>query len=68
LARAHGVGMGWISILEPHEVRRIVDVPVAWQLIAYLCLGYPQQEQDRPELEQQGWEKRHAYETVRLNR
>src|SRR5205814_985223 len=67
-ARAHGIGLGWVSILDPHEVRRILDVPAAWQLIAYLCLGYPEEETDRPELEQEGWEKRHSFEDVRFYR
>jgi 5,6-dimethylbenzimidazole synthase len=64
-ARAHGVGVGWVSILDPEEVRRILDVPVEWRLIGYLCLGYPELDLDLPELEQEGWEKRQRFEDVR---
>lgn len=55
-ARARGIGVGWVSILEPQEIVRALDVPPSWQLIAYLCIGYPQQEHDTPELERAGWE------------
>ena len=67
-ARAHGIGLGWVSILDPQEVCLLLEVPSTWQLIAYLCLGYPEQEQDRPELEQQGWAERHGPKVVRLYR
>jgi len=57
-ARAHGIGMGWVSILEPQTIRRIIDVPENWTLIAYLCLGYAEEEHLDPELERHGWQER----------
>jgi 5,6-dimethylbenzimidazole synthase len=36
----------------------ILDVASDWRLIGYFCLGYPQIEDDRPELERVGWEER----------
>ncbi len=57
-ARARGVGVGWVSILEPDNVTRALDVPESWELIGYLCLGYPQSEDDKPALMRVGWEKR----------
>src|ERR1700689_2136586 len=57
-ARAEGIGMGWVSILDPAAVREILDVPVAWLLIGYFCLGYPAAADDVPELERAGWEAR----------
>lgn len=57
-ARAHGVGLGWVSILRASEVSAILEVPAGWQLIAYLCLGYPEREDTVPELEREGWERR----------
>ena len=41
-ARAQGIGMGWVSILKPKTINKILDVPEDWQLIAYLCIGYPE--------------------------
>lgn len=55
-ARAEGIGAGWVSILEPDEVTRILEVPDGWKLIAYLCVGYPLEESDMPELSRAGWE------------
>ncbi|PZP45943.1 MAG: 5,6-dimethylbenzimidazole synthase [Azospirillum brasilense] len=57
-ARAEGVGLGWVSILDPAEVRRVLDVPEDWLFIGYLCLGWPEAEEAAPELERLGWEKR----------
>src|SRR4030095_14749147 len=53
-SRAEGVGMGWVSILDPLAMAEILDVPADWRLIGYFCLGYPQAEDDRPELERVG--------------
>jgi 5,6-dimethylbenzimidazole synthase len=57
-ARAEGIGMGWISILDPRAVAVILDVSADWKLIGYFCLGYPQAEDCIPELERSGWEQR----------
>jgi 5,6-dimethylbenzimidazole synthase len=57
-ARAEGIGLGWVSILDPAAVNSALDVPAAWRLIGYLCVGYPEIEDDRPELERAGWEAR----------
>ena len=62
-ARAEGIGMGWVSILDPVEVGRILDVPAAWRFIGYFCLGYPLLEDDSPELERAGWERRQHAQT-----
>jgi 5,6-dimethylbenzimidazole synthase len=57
-ARARGLGVGWVSILDPREIAAILDVPATWQLIAYLCAGWPQEEHLDPELERHGWQAR----------
>lgn len=57
-ARLEGIGLGWVSILDPAEVRRILDVPQDWRLIGYLCLGFPTQQDDCPALQREGWEAR----------
>jgi 5,6-dimethylbenzimidazole synthase len=59
-ARAEGIGMGWLSILDPTRVAQILDVSPAWRLVGYFCLGYPQAESDQPELDRQGWERRRS--------
>ncbi len=57
-ARAYGLGVGWVSILDPAEVNRGLRVPQDWKLVAYLCAGYPAEEHAEPELLRQGWESR----------
>jgi len=58
-ARSEGVGVGWVSILCPEKIAGILGVPEGWRLIAYLCLGYPEEEnQAVPELMQLGWQER----------
>lgn len=57
-ARAWGVGVGWVSILDPEEIARILAVPESWSLVAYLCLGLPEEETETPELDRAGWEAR----------
>jgi len=57
-ARAEGIGMGWVSILDPARMAAILDIPEAWRFIGHFCLGYPETEDDRPELERAEWERR----------
>ena len=57
-ARAEDIGMGWVSILDPVIVAEALDIPPDWRLIGYFCIGYPEIEDDRPELERAGWERR----------
>ncbi len=67
-ARAEGIGVGWISILDPVEVAKALDVPPSWKLIGYFCIGRPDHDNDIPELEREGWERRRPWETFVLRR
>lgn len=67
-ARAQGIGMGWVSILDPRTVMKILDVPPRWKFIGYFCLGYPQTDDTVPELEQSGWERRRLPASVVFRR
>lgn len=57
-ARVKGIGVGWVSILEPETVLKTLDVPPHWRLIAYLCIGYPEEDHVIPELVREGWQDR----------
>jgi 5,6-dimethylbenzimidazole synthase len=57
-ARAAGIGVGWVSILDPDAAARALDAPDGWRLVAYLCIGYPAETHEDPELEREGWELR----------
>jgi 5,6-dimethylbenzimidazole synthase len=68
VARAEGLGLGWVSILDPPEVTRALEVPADWIFLGYFCLGYPQSEEVTPELERQGWEQRRPWQDFVLRR
>jgi 5,6-dimethylbenzimidazole synthase len=57
-ARTYGLGVGWVSILNPTEINCCLQVPEYWKLIAYLCIGRPEEETPDPELLRHGWETR----------
>jgi nicotinate-nucleotide--dimethylbenzimidazole phosphoribosyltransferase len=57
-ARAEGVGVGWVSILKLPQLREILGIPHHVVPVAYLCLGYPTQFLEQPELERAGWRAR----------
>jgi 5,6-dimethylbenzimidazole synthase len=67
-ARAEGIGLGWVSILNPLRIGAILDVPESWKFIGYLCVGYAQAELDRPELERADWEYRRPSEEFTIRR
>jgi 5,6-dimethylbenzimidazole synthase len=50
--------MGWVSILDPAAVKKILVVEPDWKLVAYLCIGWPSMPSAIPQLERAGWEKR----------
>ena len=63
-ARAEGVGVGWVSILDPARLREILHIPANIVPVGYLCLGYVDRFATEPELERFGWERRIPLEGV----
>jgi 5,6-dimethylbenzimidazole synthase len=57
-SRLRGIGLGWVSIVDPQKLPALLDVPTHWSLIALLCIGYPAEDSDTPELETRGWQAR----------
>jgi len=57
-ARTEGIGVGWVSILDPAAIKKLLRIPTTAQLVAYLCLGYVQEFSRVPDLERDGWEQR----------
>lgn len=57
-ARAEGLGVGWVSILDPVAVKQELGVPERLELVAYLCLGYVRTFAQEPDLERVGWQRR----------
>ena len=57
-ARAEGLGVGWVSILDMNQLKEVLKIPQPILPVAYLCVGYPKEFLDRPMLEKVGWAKR----------
>jgi 5,6-dimethylbenzimidazole synthase len=67
-ARAEGIGLGWVSILDPAEVASVLDAPPDWVFIGYFCMGYPAEADSVPLLEREGWETRRPPASVFFKR
>jgi 5,6-dimethylbenzimidazole synthase len=59
-ARTKGLGLGWVSIIDPAAAKASLDVPAEWSFVAYLCLGFPQDDHIEPELQRRGWQSRES--------
>ena len=67
-AASEGLGLGWVSILDPAQAHATLEAPAAWTFLAYLCLGWPAEPSPDPLLERTGWERRLASEPLILRR
>jgi 5,6-dimethylbenzimidazole synthase len=61
-ARAEGLGMGWVSIFDPDDVRVLLGIPAGARPIAILCLGHVERFYDEPMLETERWATRKPLE------
>jgi 5,6-dimethylbenzimidazole synthase len=57
-ARAEGIGVGWVSILDYDALKKLFGIPQDVWIIAYLCVGFVKNFADQPDLEKAGWRKR----------
>ncbi|GBR10392.1 5,6-dimethylbenzimidazole synthase [Acetobacter oeni] len=60
-ARVENLGLGMVSILDPVLMERLFDTPADWRFSAYLCLGHPEFEDDKPLLHRTGWQDNHTH-------
>jgi 5,6-dimethylbenzimidazole synthase len=68
-ARAENIGVGWVSIMRPDDLRAALAIPPSIQPIAYLCVGYVSHFLPKPELETAGWLSRIPLaDAVRIDR
>jgi nicotinate-nucleotide--dimethylbenzimidazole phosphoribosyltransferase len=63
-ARVEGLGVGWVSIVEPSVLRHELALPAGVEPLAYLCIGHPLAFRTAPMLEELGWKKRRALDDV----
>lgn len=63
-ARVEGLGVGWVSIVDPNALRRILAIPDRLAVVAYLCVGYVTAFAAEPDLVRAGWEERLPLDAV----
>ncbi|MFC3181181.1 5,6-dimethylbenzimidazole synthase [Cypionkella sinensis] len=64
-ARAENLGLGMVSILDPHDIEALLGVPAGWEFAAYLCIGHPEFMDDTPLLHRTGWQENAQTEWLR---
>ena len=67
MARALNIGIGWVSLINPRKIKRILNAPAENQLVAYLCIGHVVEFLEKPELEIIKWESRKLMNNVIIN-
>ncbi|WP_076263045.1 5,6-dimethylbenzimidazole synthase [Intrasporangium flavum] len=63
-ARAHGLGLGWVTLFEPAELAALLGLPEGVETLGWLCLGWPDERPPEPGLERAGWSRRVPLEQV----
>lgn len=63
-ARAEGIGVGWVSILDQDELATVLGLPEQVYPLAYLCIGYVSEFLGEPELARKGWRRRLPLEAL----
>ena len=54
-ARAEGLGLGWVSLFDPIELAKLLNMPADSKPIAVLCLGHVASFYKEPMLVETGW-------------
>lgn len=65
MARAYNIGIGWISILKPKRVKKILGIGKEYKLIAYLAVGYVDEFLEEPELLKIKWEEKKSLKEIK---
>ena len=63
-ARAHGLGMGWVTLFDPDELADLLGLPEDVVTLGWLCLGWPDERPPSPGLERAAWSKKTPLEQV----
>ena len=54
-ARAHGLGMGWVTLFDPADLADLFGLPEGVVTLGWLCLGWPDERPPEPGLQRAGW-------------
>ncbi|MBA3032079.1 MAG: 5,6-dimethylbenzimidazole synthase [Gammaproteobacteria bacterium] len=64
LARAEGIGLGWVSFFDPDKLAALLEMPAGARPVAILCIGRVPAFYPRPMFEDAGWGTRLPIEDV----
>jgi len=54
-AHVENIGMGWVSIIDPIALSKLLTLPNDHKIIGLFCLGYIEEQYIKPELEVKKW-------------
>ena len=57
-ARAEGIGVGWVSLFDPEELKLLLKMPPDSHPVSILCVGQVEKFYDQPMLLQENWAQR----------
>lgn len=57
-ARAEGIGVGWVSMFDPGQLRALCNMPQGSKPVAILCIGHVDAFYPAPMLELERWDQR----------
>jgi nicotinate-nucleotide--dimethylbenzimidazole phosphoribosyltransferase len=66
-ARAHGLGMGWVTLFQPADLADLLHLPDGVETLGWLCLGWPDERPPEPGLQRHGWSTRLGIEDLVLD-
>lgn len=63
-ARVEGIGMGWVSLFEPEEIKSLLSMPTTSQPIAILCIGHVDEFYEKPMLVMENWAEERSLDSM----
>lgn len=57
-ARGEGLGLGWVTLFQPADLARLLDLPEGVETLGWLCVGWPDERPPEPGLVRAGWSRR----------
>lgn len=63
-ARALGLGMGWVTLFDPADLAKLLDLPEGVETLGWMCLGWPDERPNSPGLERAAWSQRTPLQDV----
>ena len=63
-ARAHGLGMGWVTLFSPDDLAELLHLPDGVETLGWMCMGWPDERPPSPGLQRRAWSKKLPVENL----